>query len=96
MHFMSHHVLFIHSERPAPLGLTPEEVLPTETEVKEFQETIIPRVALRIEEDRDKLLRFCQPKSQIQRFLAEYDMILVGRCIGLRQRISCKVSCENV
>jgi len=54
------------SERPAPLGLTPEEVLPSETEVKEFQEAIIPRVARRIEEDRDKLLRFCQPKSQIQ------------------------------
>jgi len=53
-------------DRPSPLGLTPEKVVPCKTEVKEFQEKIIPRVALRIEKDRDSLLQFCHPISQIQ------------------------------
>jgi len=49
---------------PSLLGLKPDEVLPTQTAVKEFQETIIPRVGLKIEDDRDKLIRFCNPLSE--------------------------------
>jgi len=43
------------------LGLKEDEVLPTQKELKEFQNVIIPRVAQRIEEDRDRLLRTTSP-----------------------------------
>jgi len=45
------------------LGLKEDEVLPTQKELKEFQNVIIPRVAQRIEEDRDRLFRYCKPDN---------------------------------
>jgi len=47
--------------RPSLLGLSPPQVLPSEIEVKEFQAIVIPRVALRMENDRDFVVKFCRP-----------------------------------
>ena len=45
------------------LGLTPSEVLPLDEAIKEFHHEVIPRVAIRIESDRDRLVKFVDPLS---------------------------------
>jgi len=49
---------------PTLLGLKEDEILPTKSELKEFQDFIIPRVAQRIEADRDRLLRYCNKDAK--------------------------------
>ena len=52
------------ADLPSLLSLSPRQVLPTERELKDFQSKIIPRVARKIESDRDKVLQFVDPLSK--------------------------------
>jgi len=54
-------------DRPSLLGLSPSQVLPSESAIKEFQHEVIPRVALRIESDRDKLVKLVNPLEERRR-----------------------------
>lgn len=51
------------TDRSSMLGLTPSEVLPLDEAIKEFHHEVIPRVAIRIESDRDRLVKFVDPLS---------------------------------
>jgi len=49
------------------LGLSPTDVLPSDEAIKEFHNEVLPKVAMRIECDRDSLVKFVDPLGDRQR-----------------------------
>ena len=62
------------------LGLTPSEVLPLDEAIKEFHHEVIPRVAIRIESDRDRLVKFVDPLSVGDRWPLELARFMLLLC----------------